>query len=726
MMNDDQHFGDRLETDLDPVEDLALVDEKDIWVKRARNAYNASTDYMSSSVRNQWETNLNNFHSEHPAEVGRDPLAGKKMFRPKIRSSLRGHEAALASALFTNSDLVSVKGVDENSTLQSKSAKLNKVLVQHRLDKTIPWFLTAMGAYQDTNVYGVCISKNYWKYETRDVTEFNPALDEEGEEILDEEGYVLGEEVVINTVIEADEPVIDLLAPENFRFDPNADWRDPAGTSPYLIEQMPMYATDVLNSMGHKNEKTNAPEWFEYSLDQIIAAGTGNLDGDATRLAREKDRTDPVDIGVINEFKTVWVHFNIYNHEGVDMAYYTIGTTLLLSEPVPLTDYHKHGRDVYTIGVSTVEAHRNYPSSVSELGEQLQREINILADQRYENVRLVLNKRYMIKRQGNVDLGALMRNVPGGGIMVDNPKEDVEIINTPDVTSSSYAEQDRLNMDMDELMGTFSSSTVQSNRAMNETVGGMNLMSNGANIVQEYAMRTFIETWVEKVLGSLTKLIQYYETDATILALAAGKAGLKEELIQMAGSPEKFDELIQQELTVTVNVGMGNTNPQQKLQRLMMAVQSTAQMPQAQEITEWEEVIKEIYSYAGYGDGARFLKQEDPNAPKKEDLPPPEVQAVQAEAQAEQQKTQAEYDHEQQMLSMKLQSDAEREIRESTAKRELELIKMADAKGIKVEELRSKIAIESSKDKTNRDIEAARQNTLNREMNIKVRMGSGI
>ena len=33
------------------------------------------------------------------------------------------------------------------------------------LDKTIPWFLTAVGAFVDAKVQGVCISKQEWEYE---------------------------------------------------------------------------------------------------------------------------------------------------------------------------------------------------------------------------------------------------------------------------------------------------------------------------------------------------------------------------------------------------------------------------------------------------------------------------------------------------------------------------------------------------------------------------------
>jgi len=721
-MRNERHPGDVTETDYSQNEVIIEGDEQENtdaeWLAIARNTYNASTDYIESSVRGQWERNLNNFRSRNTGDDRK-----RKMFRPKIRSSLRAHEAALAAALFTNNDLISVEGANKNDPLQAKSAKLNQALLQHRLEKSVPWFATAIGAYQDTHVHGICISKQYWRYEVHEEKEYQPLLDDAGELIADEEGFALAQETVIERKVLADEPVVDLIAPENFRFDPNSDWRDPVADSPYLIEMMPMYAGDVVAMAADvSTKKDDTPAWREYTLSEILSHGSAGQDHNTTSQARQGQREDPKDIGVDNEYKTVWVHFNIYRRDGKDWAFYTVGTDLLLSDPVPLTDYFKLGRETYRVGFSTLETHRNYPSGLAELGEHLQSEINTLADQRYENVRLVLNKRYFIRRQGNVDLGALMRNVPGGGVMLDDPQNDVNIVNTPDVTSSSYAEQDRLNMDMDEMMGTFSPSTVQSNRSLNETVGGMNLMSSGANTVQEYMMRTFIESWVEPVLRTLVKLEQLFETDSTILAIAAEKADLKQELIKAYGGEDALDQYIQQDLTVSVNVGMGNTNPQQKLQRLMMAVQSTSQMPSIAERVNWNEVVKEIYSYAGYGDGDRFL-QEKSQEPQQ---PPPEVQIEQMKQKARQEELQAKSQMEMQLAQFKEQQETQRFMARLENDRELQLIELAENKGMRLEELKAKLAIEQDKIQTNRDTTAMSASQTNREMNIKERMGTGI
>ena len=71
-----------------------------------------------------------------------------------------------------------------------------------------------------------------------------------------------------------------------------------------------------------------------------------------------------------------------------------------------------------------------------------------------------------------VNLRSLVRNIPGSFTLMDDPEKDVQVQETQDVTSSSYAEQDHLNLDFDDVARAFSGSSVQSNRNLNETVGG--------------------------------------------------------------------------------------------------------------------------------------------------------------------------------------------------------------------------------------------------------------
>jgi len=258
------------------------------------------------------------------------------------------------------------------------------------------------------------------------------------------------------------------------------------------------------------------------------------------------------------------------------------------------------------MGYTNVESHVIYPSGTVQLTQELQAAANDIWNQRFDNVRLAMNKRYHIRRDRNIDLDALFRSVPGGAVEMDDPDTDVRVIDTRDVTGSAYAEQDRINMDFDELQGNFSTSTVQGARSLNETVGGMSLMASNSGTVTEYVLRTFSETWVEKVLKQLMRLEQYYETDAVILELAGDAAAQVNEQLQGA-----VDDLLKYEVLLKVNVGISATDPLRKVQNLVSGIQMLGELPGFAESLNVPEVVKEVFGQLGYKDGQRFVNMEE-------------------------------------------------------------------------------------------------------------------
>jgi hypothetical protein len=190
-------------------------------------------------------------------------------------------------------------------------------------------------------------------------------------------------------------------------------------------------------------------------------------------------------------------------------------------------------------------------------------------------------------------------------------------------------------MDFDELQGNFSTSTVQGARNLNETVGGMNLLAGNSSTIAEYVLRTFSETWVEKVLKQLLKLEQYYETDIVVLAVAGEAA--KEQFIQF-DTDEMMDELLKQDVLLKVNVGLNATDPMKKVQNLLNGVQILSQFPGLPEKINMPELTKEIFGQLGYKDGSRFInfaQEDDPRVAALEQ----QLQELQMQLQTDQAKT---------------------------------------------------------------------------------------
>lgn len=578
---------------------------KEEALQLSRDAFKTSTTYFDANFRKQMEDALRMFQSKHPMDSKYNSEAYKyrsKLFRPKTRSVIRKNEAAMATAYFSNVDVMNVAAADEKNPEQVMSATMYKHLVQYRLTKSIPWFLTAVGALQDASTVGVVISHQYWSYKQKTTKQKAFALDESGAAVMGFDGPVFEEQEQV-TVLE-DKPVIDLIPVENIRIDPGASWVDPMNSSPYVIHLIPMYIVD-LKEMGQDNPKTGEKGW-DIPDEKALRAAT-KQQYDSTRQVREGNREDSkTDSTPINDFAVVWVHKNIVRKAGEDWCWFTLGVEHVLCDPKLLSEYSPTKKRPYTMGIAIIETHKIYPSGFPELGKEVQKEINETTNSRQDNVKLVINKRYKVRRGRQVDLKSLVRNAAGSVTLV-NEMDDVDTIDFNDVTGSSYQEQDRLNVEYDELTGNFSQGSVMTNRKLNETVGGMAMMGQGANQLTEYTIRTFTETWTEPTLGQLIELEKAYETDEVVLKLVGQKIG-------QAITDEMFDT----EVELTVNVGMGATDPMMKLNKLLAGAKAYAEISAMMAPgLNMLELGKEVFGYIGYRDGGRFIdEKQDPKLAK--------------------------------------------------------------------------------------------------------------
>lgn len=672
------------------------------WIKLAQDAYSRSTNYMDANYRKQYEDNLRMFQSKHPRDSKYNSDAYKfrsRVFRPKSRSVLRKNEATAVMAFFSNPDVVSIDPINQDDPTQLASSAIMKELLQYRLTKTIPWFLTLIGGFQDAMTVGLVCSMQIWRYRAKTTNVKQTAF-------LPDFGEV--EIEVPETKIIEDRPSIDLFPIENVRFDPAAAWHDIVGTSPYLILQIPMYINDVLDNMESEDRAGN--KWKRLSKEKLLAARVTGID--PIRQARTDNREDAEAVtSQVNEFDVVMTHLNFIKTGDTTYVYYTLEDKYLLSEPMPLEEMFLHcqdGRPPVQIGFCVIETHKPVPTSVIGLTSELQKEANEIANQRLDNVKFVLNKRWIIRRGANIDVESLMRNVPGGATLANNVNDDMREVNWQDVTSSAYQEQNLVNNDFDDLAGNFAQSSVQTNRSLNETVGGMRLMAQGANLMTEYTIRVLVETWIEPVLRQLIKLEQAYETDEVILAIAAQKA----QLFQQYGMNQVTDSMLNQELTISVNIGMGATDPDARLQKFQNSMALYAKLamegPPDQNLPE---IRKQLFGLSGFRDGEKFFtKGVDPKVQQlMEKLKGVEQQAQQMIQQAKDQLNGRERQLDQRETKMQLdemRNSVGQDHQKAMHEMQMQMMEHRQDMAMKMEEHRQAMML--AKDKASQEMELSR------------------
>ena len=602
------------------------------WLQKSINADRLATDWFDGSIRANVEKNFDHFRSKHSANSKYTKASYRyrsRLFYPKTRGVLLKKEASAAVAYFSSPDIISVEARDTNNEKQRVAADVVQQLVNFRLEETLPWFQLLIGGYQNALTTGVVISKQWWEYEE---SEGEMVGEDEPQELLESPEEISEGE----PEVKKDGPQITLIEIENLRIHPSADWIDPIGTSPFIQHIYPMYVRDV-------KDKIDDGEWLDVDDGQLMAES--RVESDSVRSHREGlGRKDSKDAETtVDDWDVVWVTENIFREDDGDVIFYTLGKTALLSEPVPVTDVYSLGRRAFKMGYSLIETHRVYPAGLVDLLSPLQMSINTINNQRRDNVERVLNQQYLLRRDSVTDTSALKRNQPGGITYAKDPDHDIKVLQPPDVTRSSYEETDRLANEFDDISGSFSPASVQSNRTMGDTATGLDLLNQSSQSGSEYILRIFTATWVEDVLRDLAVLEQQNETDAVILALAGSKAQSTRNTGQ-----EIDNEMLQGPLNIKVSVGFGNNNPQRRIEKLRTALMAVAEFaPDKIKDIKPEAVVREVFGAAGFRDGSIFFNnlddaEKDPQVAQLEKMVEELTQVIQSEQVKEEAITQRE------------------------------------------------------------------------------------
>lgn len=595
-----------------------------------RVCLDVSRSHMDAGIRRRHIDAYRAFQNQHMTGSKYDSANWRgrtRHFRPKTRSVVRGSMAAAASALFSSLDAVQITATNEADELSRARAAIRHELVNYRLDRSsgkagMPWFLEAMGALQDARITSICVSKQFWQYEATPTDEeiMEPLLDEAGNKLLDD----MGQPIMRGTGeyrqrVRKNRPMIRTYPVDQVHRDPTAHWTEQAQEGGFVILENPMSVGDVVSMM--KQDDRPGVKWRDVPRSQIVSAAqkrSSTEERAATRRAREgntgRDRYEEAAESANSEFANVWVHENFLRYDGQEWHYWSLGSQTLLSDPVPLEEAYpeQFGARPIVIGYGSLESHKIDPLSMVDQLQPLQREENDVVNLTLDATKQSVAPMTLVKRHKNINVRAV-QNRSSDSVVFVHDKDDVTELGRPGPGQAAFHMLDRLSVDMDELSGSFSSGSVMSNRTMNETVGGMQMLRSGAELVADLDMKVWIETWLEPVLRQTCNLEGFYEADETVIAICGEKAKLREKF----GITVIDGELLGGEVTCRVDVSAG-ADPMQKLQRLGMGIDliGKALGERAQMRIKDDEFISEVLALAGYRDGDRFFEAMDEMDPR--------------------------------------------------------------------------------------------------------------
>lgn len=598
----------------DMVEEAPWQIPEDVdWVRLAQQSMRQGRAHIATNLQRRWGDSYRAYNNEHYAgsKYTMPQWRGRtRLFVPKTRAAVRAADAAKAAALFSTADPTTITASDDSEEWQRNCATFIREAVTYRLDRAngnaaIPWFPIAIGAGQTAQIAGICVSKQYWE------REINPATGK----------------------VRKNRPYIQLYPPEAVLRDQGGDWVNQAQRSSFIVLQNPMSIGDI-RLMVSRTEKQGGLRWIEPSESELKQA-IGNYDQRMVRQTREgKNRQDPTENAnvTIDDFRIVWANEVFLRHDGVEYVYWMLGENTLLSHPALVEDVYPEqgGERPITLGYGSLEAFKTDPMSQVESWTPLQAETNDQTNLRLDNMKQILSPLTIARAGRNINIEALQNRTPDSVIYTREPSTDINFDRPPAFDSSAYAEQDRLSANFDELAGMFSSASVNTNRQLNETVGGMQLLSGAANAIGEFDLRVWVETWVEPTLRQIVRLEQYYEDDPAIILLAGKKAGMWRSQAEAAGiNDEMLDRLFFNDVVVRVNVGVGAADPNQRLQKIAASADVMAKTigPLVAPRLKADEFFDEIMAPAGYKNASqRFLEPAENLAPLQQ-----QIQQLQAE-----------------------------------------------------------------------------------------------
>lgn len=601
----------------DSAADIGEGVTEEILLRFLQEAMRLSVDHKQRTVESGATRSYKAWNNQH-ADGSKYNLPGyrgrSRLFVPKTRSAVRKNLTAAANALFATEDVVSITAELEDDPLQAATASVIGSLVEYRTSRQagrsgMPWFLICMGGNLDAQLTGVTVSKQHWNYDEVETSETEIVIDPESGKEIEQ----------LKMRVERDRPMSTLIPLENVHPDPAAPWYDVVQAGAFWSVVYPMRLGEA-RTMMQAEAKRGSPVVWHHVDDSTLRMGRGDLNQSATRRARERGGDRYEETKGSGDLDIVWLYENFIRIDGRDWHFWSVGTNSIITNISETRDIYPafDGDRPYTFGVGQIDSHKVFPMSPVESWQPLQFEINDIVNLRLDTLKRSIAPLAKVKRGRNVDMVQLQRRGNPDAVLLLDSVDDVEFEATPGPSGASYTETSAANAAFDELSGSFSTASVQTSRQLNETVGGMRLMSGASNAVTEFDLRIWVETWCEPTLRQIAHLVRYYESSEKALRIAGAKAQVWEKHRYMPG----FDDFDSCDLMLRVNVGIGATDPMQKMGKFKAAIEMLLPMQEmfeAQGITpKGDVIIEEVMGSAGYRDGKRFFEFGEPAEPQQD------------------------------------------------------------------------------------------------------------
>lgn len=293
--------------------------------------------------------------------------------------------------------------------------------------------------------------------------------------------------------------------------------------------------------------------------------------------------------------------------------------------------------------------HKFWGLSVADLAMQGQKTKTSIVRGQLDNMYLQVNGRYFGVK-GKVDFNSLLDSRPGGVVMMDAPGMAGRLDQGMGDLGAAAQMMEQEEQALENSTGWTRYSQGNDAKGLNDTYGGMQIITNKADMRTDLMARNLAEGFVD-LFRMMLKLVCQNQKKAELIRIAG-------EWVEM--DPREWKNQFDTE----INVGLGVGNKDQQVGHLMALrqLQVTGLQMGTSTPEKIYELDTEIAKTMGFKSGERFFN--DPKKNPQQQGPNPmqmQMQVEQAKLQAQQAIEMQKLQAQQQMKSMELQQQAQLE-----------------------------------------------------------------
>ncbi|OOG11290.1 hypothetical protein [Pseudomonas sp. C9] len=435
---------------------------------------------------------------------------------------------------------------------------------------------------------------------------------------------------------------IENVPPEEFMIARNAKDIETASFVAHRVQR----SRSELKSMGYKNvddltsqdgdQAVNSERVQRLSYNDENAYADDNGDGDKSQdliwVLESYIRCDFDGDGIAELRKVTMAGNTLLDNEAIDAIPFVSIT------PVPLP-------------------HQFFGLSVADLAMESQKTKTSILRSQLDNMYLAVNGRYFAV-ENQVNLDDLLTSRPGGVVRVKTAGAVGRLDQgAPDIGNSMQM-MEYMQQDLENKTGWTRYSQGNDSGSLNDTATGVNVITNRADMRLDLIARNFSEGYVD-LFKLILKLVCQYQQKEQIVKLTGGWVPI---------DPREWSN----QFDVTINVGIGMGNKDQKIQHLTMLGQVQAQGLEIGIATPDNiyHAATELSKQLGFKNADKFFT--DPSKTPPQQKPDPEQAKAQAQMQVEQMKLQAST----QLKQMELENNAKLDQANREHELQLETAKM--------------------------------------------------